>query len=233
MNTRVMSGAVALLMSVSVAMAQDVTAPNAAGAKAIMFSFVGLADLAADPINGGIGGKYFITAPLALRASVQFGTATETTPVTPPAVLPAGWTSKDGKASQTTVGFSCGAEYHFLASRVSPYAGAEVLYSTTWTEERPAVGGISPLTQGWIKNEIGGAANSTMGFYGIAGIEFFMTKEISLSGEYQLGYYTTWYPDEKSNSGATGSSTITTPSDEPKPSGIGIGTAALTLSVYF
>ena len=100
------------------------------------------------------------------------------------------------------------------------------MVSSTSTENKTAVnttGGAQTDT----KN--GGAAGLTLGLGGIAGVEFFLTKEISLGAEYTLGYALRSHYDLTSTTGP-----ITTTTKEGSTSTIAISnTGALTLSVYF
>jgi hypothetical protein len=225
MKARFLSAVVALLVSGSAVMAQDASSISA-GSKAILFTFQGLNVLGVGTFNGGIGGKFFLSSPLAVRAAIQFASSNT---VLKPAVAPtAPITETDGSNSSTTFGVSAGVEYHFLTSRVSPYAGAEVLFSNTSTESKNVVTGNPPPAQTVTKNAIGGGAGTTIRVSGIAGVEFFLTKELSLGGEYQLGLNMVSRPDQEQTTGPT---TTTTPVGGSTV--IGIGTAALTLSVYF
>jgi hypothetical protein len=217
MRVRFVSGVVALLVSVSVAMAQDASSVGA-GSKALLFSFSGLNNLAANTYNGGIGGKYFLTAPLAVRAALQFANSATVTKATAPMTL-------DATTSSTTYGISAGAEYHFAVSRVSPYGGAEVLFSSTSSESKSSA--VSSTTQTTLKNALG-SAGTTIKVSAILGAEFFMTKELSLGGEYQLGFSSTSRPNEESTTGST-----TTTRNGGSATQIGIGTTLLTLSLYF
>jgi len=224
MKVRLISGMVALLVSVSAVMAGDeIIAPNAAGTKAILFTFNGLQTLGVGTFNGGIGGKYFITAPLAIRAALQFANSNMVIAANPAA----GQTGKDGSSDATTFGISAGAEYHFLTSRVSPYGGAEVLFASTSTDAKSVVNTTAGI-QTDTKNSAIGPAGMTLRVSALLGVEFFLTKELSLGGEYQLGLNMVSHPDEEQTIGPT-----TTTTKVGGTTSEAIGTAGLTLSVYF
>lgn len=175
--------------------ADDVGSSVGLNSKAVLFDFSGLSFLEAGAFNGGFGAKYFLTDVLALRGSLQFLTASQSLAANPPA----GTTGTDGSTSVTQFGLSAAAEYHLLKTRVSPYVGGGLLFSTTSTQSKAAVTGTTPQTT--VKNRysavtgvsetIGGtdySAGLKFGINGLAGIEFFITKEVSLAAEYQLGY---------------------------------------------
>jgi opacity protein-like surface antigen len=164
--------------------ADDVTPSIELNSKAMLFSFSGLSVLGAGAFNGGFGGKYFIMNSMALRGSLQFLTASQSTPANP--------TGTDGSSSVTQLGLSAMAEYHLLKTRVSPYVGGGLSFSSTSTTDKAVVNG--PGAQTTIKNgpvTLGGVTYSgglNFGINALAGVEFFITKDISLAAEYMLGY---------------------------------------------
>jgi len=170
--------------------ADDVTPSIELNSKAMLFSFSGLSVLGAGAFNGGFGGKYFIMNSLALRGSLQFLTASQSTPANPPA----GVTGTDGSISATQFGLTAAMEYHLLKTRVSPYVGGGLSITTTSTENKNPVTGTTAQTT--TKNSAAGEtvgstvyhAGLGLGINGLAGVEFFITKDISLAAEYQLGY---------------------------------------------
>jgi opacity protein-like surface antigen len=217
--------------------ADDVGSSVGLNSKAVLFEFSGLATLGAGAFNGGFGAKYFLTDVLALRGSLQFSTASQTiTPATPPG---SGQVETDGSSSATQFGLSAAAEYHLLKTRVSPYVGGGIGFSSTSTQLKSAGNSTPPAvyTQTIVKNNstgitIGGvpyAAGFDFGIAGIGGVEFFITKEISLSAEYQLGYSLNSPYDQQSTTGA-----VTTTTKVGGTSTFGITSAGiLTLAIYF
>lgn len=174
----------------STCLAEDVGSQVALNSKAVLFDFSGLSVLGAGAFEGGFGGKYFLTDVLALRGSLQFLTASQSVDANPPA----GTTGTDGSTSATQFGLSAAVEYHLLKTRVSPYVGGGLMFSTTSTQSKPPVTGATAQTT--TKNRIAGEtiggvtynAGLNFGVNGLAGVEFFITKEVSLAAEYQLGY---------------------------------------------
>ena len=229
MKVRFLSGMVALLVSVSVAMADDAAASASAssassieaGSKAILFTFSGLYTLGANSYNGGIGGKYFLNNALAIRASLQFTSNSTATPAVAPNTL-------DGSTNSTRYGFTVGGEYHLLTSRVSPYVGAVIGLSSLTNDTKTSA--VSAATQLETKNTIGTDAGLTLGIGALGGVEFFITKELSLGAEYQLGWsYTGGYDQEYTDGTAP---TVNTKTGSSQMFGI-TNSGALTLSIYF
>lgn len=229
MKVRFMSGLVALLVSVSVSMAQDVTAPNAAGTKALLFSFSGLSELKAGSYNGGIGAKYFLTAPIAIRAGLQFGMQSQVVKTT----LASG--GKDGSNSATIMGITLGAEYHLSFARVSPFVGGVINYVTGSTTQKSPINSANgpevTIKNGTIPGYT--APGNAFGIAGLGGVEFFITKELSLSAEYQLGYSLPMgYTQTTTTVTGTGSTDVKVEYEGITRFGIS-NNGALTLSVYF
>ncbi|MGB7568212.1 MAG: outer membrane beta-barrel protein [Chitinivibrionales bacterium] len=217
--------------------ADDVGSSVGLNSKAVLFSFDGLSTLRANAFDGGFGAKYFLTDVLALRGSLQFSTASQTiTPATPPGP---GQVETDGSNSATQLGLSVAAEYHLLKTRVSPYVGGGIGFSSTSTQLKSAGNATPPAvyTQTIVKDigtgtTIAGVpydAGFDFGVGGLAGIEFFITKEVSLSAEYQLGYSLNSPYDQQTTTGA-----VTTTTKEGGTSTFGISSAGiLTLAIYF
>ena len=188
------TGLFALLFCVMVPLstysADDVGSSIGLNSKAVLFDFSGLSFLGAGAFNGGFGAKYFLTDVLALRGSLQFLTVSQSVAANPSA----GTTGTDGSTSATQFGLSAAAEYHLLKTRVSPYVGGGLSFSTMSTQSKPPVTGATAQTT--TKNKIAGEvingvtydAGLNFGIDGLAGVEFFITKEVSLAAEYQLGY---------------------------------------------
>jgi outer membrane protein W len=214
-------------------LSQDVTPAMGANAKAMLFSFSGLSTLGANSYEGGIGFKFFLTDPIALRAALIFSGANQIIPANPPA----GLAGNDGGIFATKFGFACAVEYHLLQSRVSPYIGAGLGLNYTYTESKTATTGNPPPEPVITKNRIAGETIGGLAYAGgtnfniglLGGVEFFIIKELSLSAEYQLGCGLTARSDQEVVSGNT-----TTRTKVGMLTQFGISsTGTLTLAVYF
>jgi opacity protein-like surface antigen len=222
-----------LMIPASTSFSQDFTTSVGQGAKAMLFSFSGLSVLGANEFDGGIGAKYYIMDPLALRVAIPFSYANQSIP----ANAAPGLVGTDGSTSAVRFGLAVAAEYHLLKTRVSPYVGGGLGFSNTSTKAKTAV--VAPATQSIMENRatgetIGGnafVAGTAFNVGALAGVEFFIVRELSLSAEYQLGYSMTARADQKLTT-APGATPITT--KEGTLSQFGIAAAGvLTLSVYF
>ncbi len=220
-----------LVVSASLSMRAQEIFPNLSeGSKAVLFNFSGLSFLGAGAYEGGFGAKYYISDNTALRGALQFTLASQDIPANP---LP-GQASADGSASANEFGAMVAIEWHLSKSRVSPYIGAGVSFSTASTEYKNPV--VGAATQTTIKNDIGGqnvngvayAAGTTIGLAGILGVEVFLMKEVSLAAEYRLGFYSTSQKDEEVTAGNT---TVTTKGGSGSTIGIS-NDGILTLAVY-
>jgi opacity protein-like surface antigen len=237
MKARVMAGVLGVMMAVSFAFAQETTSSVAQGKWAGLFTFTGLQTLGAGAYNGGIGAKYFLSNNMAVRAGVQFAHSNVDVLWTPVPVPPN--SAIDGYRSGTMFGISAAVEYHLLPTRVSPYIGGGVAFSSASTEDKTAVMGNPPNAQNQqITKNIGGGETvkgiyynpgTTLNVGAIAGVEFFITKEVSLSAEYLIGYSTLSPSDQEVTLGPT-----TTKTPSASSTSINISNAGtLSLAVYF
>lgn len=216
-----------LLLAPALALAQGVAPNLVKGSKSMLFSFNGLSNLGAGNFEGGVGVKYYYKAGLAFRASLQFSTLSEDIPANPPA----GVQGIDGERSGSSFGVSAAAELHRGTGRVSAYFGGGLGFSKTSTESKSAV--IGTASQTIVKNrqagELGFLGGSSFNLFALAGVEFFIFKEVSLAAEYRLGFLKLSRADQETTSGNQ-TSTIKV----GDRSGFGIDNAGvLTLAVYF
>lgn len=233
---RSLSVFVAGMMLAGSLVAQDVKPAVSAGSKSLDFTFAGLGAFGIGPsgIGGGLGATYFLASDAAVRVGLQVVYASASMPANPPAGTP----GTDG--SQSAFQAAIGADYLMFmtgaTSRVRPYVGAGVQFALASTNSKTAV--ISPAVQTEIKNNefgeningstyVGGTAISARA---VAGAEFFLYPELSLSAEYQLNVINlTSQSDEETINGPTtvtkklGSSTTF----------LGFGAVGATLHIYF
>ena len=136
------------------------------GSKAILFNFAGLSALNLTAYQGGLGGKYFISNGLVVRALLLFGIDNSTTKSSPQFT--------DDKLS---FGIGGGLEYHLpLASNVSPYVGGALSFVSSARTTNPGANKTS---------------TTAFGLGALGGVEYFFNQNISLSAEYQFGLTTT------------------------------------------
>ena len=209
-----------LLMCVCVAFAAEPKTKS--GDKALMFTINGLGNfgVGSAPVVGelysldhngspdrhglyGFGGKWYISDNTAFRGAVNFSwEKTETK-------SPQG-TSEN---SETFIGFAPGLEWHFgTAGPVTGYFGGMAEFGWRKDNLKPAV--TNPVESN--------GSGTLFGVAAIMGAEYFPWDMVSLGAEYNLGFTTNSTKVE-----AGGTST-----DGPTVTNIGIGSWAVTLSVY-
>ena len=210
-----------LIVILSFGIGQDFTKPDMIkGSKAVLFEFNGLSFLNVGSYKGGFGAKYYIGPNRAVRGALLFNRYSVDIP----------WTSQtegnDGYEKATQFGIQAAAEIHVGSGRVDPYFGAGVEFIITRTKHADP----SPDPQTEYKNfSLAGYSPGT-GFhlFAIGGLEYFITKIISLSAEYQIGLEYLSMPDQETS---TSGQTISTSGGSILE--IGIQTAGfLTLAVY-
>jgi len=173
-----------LVLLCSVAFAQEKVTSVAEGSKAILFSFSGLDNLNANAFNGGIGGKYFFAPDMAIRAGVLI----ESNSTEMPANADSTETGKAGEYSDFEFGINVALEWHLTDTRVSPYLGGGLSYSTFSSEYFPALTWPSAYTGPVVRTTTEVSGKGHFAVFGIAGVEVFLSKEVSLAAEYQLAY---------------------------------------------
>jgi len=223
-----------LVLICSLAFAQENVTSVAEGSKAILFSFRGLDFLNANEFNGGVGGKYYIAKDLAVRVGLVLDSYTETTPSNADSTE----TGKDGEYSDFEFGISAAIEWHLTDKRVSPYLGGGISYTSFSSEQFPADRWNQNYTGLVVRRttEVSGAG--ILAVFGIAGVEVFIMKEISLSAEYQFAYVSDSDGDVKFTDKAIQGEDPNLPRSETtkgsSKSSFGFRTAGfLTLAVYF
>lgn len=220
---KILALCVAVVLLFGVVSAQDMMGPKA-GDKSMNFTFGGLGvfTLGATGPLGGFGTSYFLSSDAAVRLGLQVGIASTTTPANPAA----GATGTDGSSSSTTIGLSLDYLMYMngSSSRVHPYMGAGVMFTTTSSSSKPAV--IAPTVQ----SETKGGTPTTIGLKGIAGAEFFLYPEVSVSGEYALTLFST---TSTSDLVFTSGPNSTTTKGASSTSILGFSSAGAAVHIYF
>jgi opacity protein-like surface antigen len=220
---------VAAVLVSTMALAQDVQPVVKAGAKSLNFTFGGFGSfgLGAAGVSGGISGSYFLKQDAALRVGLQVYSNSSTTP----------WngTNPGSDGSSSTFALGIGADYlaymSALTPRVRPYLGAGISFTMQSSDYKPALPnppGTGTLTE--TKGATGGDGTS-IGVLGIAGAEFFLYPEISISAEYQLNLFSLTSRADLVNS-YQGLPSVTSKQGSTTTI-LGFGSAGATLHIYF
>lgn len=216
--------------------AQDVKPAVSAGSKSLNFTFGGLGAFGIGPtgIGGGLGASYFLSSDAAVRVGLQVVSASATIPANPPT----GSTGTDGSQSAFQVGVGCDYLMYMVGatSRIRPYMGGGIQFGFATTNSKNAV--IAPTTQTEFKNRAAGETINGTTYTGgmivslraVAGAEFFIYPELSLSAEYQLnGFSLLSQSDQEQINGPT---TVTTKGGSSTTL-LGFGAAGAVLHFYF
>lgn len=172
----------AVMLMCGVVMAQDAPAGNQAGAKSMDFTFGGLGafGLAGTGPAGGLGVTYFLSSDAAVRLGLQLGTTSTTTPSA---------VAGNSDAETSTFDVALGADYlmYMSGGRVKPYVGAGVSVGLGSSSTKPS--NPSPIPAGNTVETTNTRATDglSLSLAGIAGAEFYLYNEISISAEYTLG----------------------------------------------
>lgn len=225
---------VAALTAVGTLCAQEFKPVAKAGAKSLNFTFAGLGGFGIGPagVNGGISGSYFTSNDAALRLGLQVVSNSSTQPWND---LSGNGTNPGSDGSASTFGLGVGFDYlSYLGSmtpRVKPYVGAGVFAKLTSSVTKPAIAnsaGNGATTE--IKNS-NGNDGLAFGLAGIAGAEFFLYPEISLSAEYQLNFISMTLRSDQVISYKGNPSRTTKQGSATQI--LGFGTLGATLHIYF
>jgi opacity protein-like surface antigen len=207
--------AVLIVAAVAVS-AQDMRTNN----RGILFTFNGLSDLglggySAQSGSAGIGAKMFNKAGnMAIRPMLVFSTGSQKD-------VPADEDFVGEKTSSTAYGILVDGIKHLNKAAISPFIGVGAGFgkSSDKTESAHADADDPNVTE-----------NSTTAFTvrGLLGVEVFIKKNISLSGEYRLSYGTSTTTASYTPAGADD-----TTESKVKHSNLGISAAGvLTLAIY-
>jgi len=172
-----------ILLSMN-AFAQEQESYFASGDKSILFSFRGLDNLGLTDYYNGIGAKYFIDDELAVRVGFQIGGTSTTTP----ANQDTSENGLDGESSSSIFGISGAIVWHAKNQKFSPFAGAGISLSRSSSESKNAV--VWPkLSTGLVtRTTTTTSGGMTYSIFALAGVEIFITKSISITGEYEFAF---------------------------------------------
>lgn len=152
------------------------------GNKALLFTFNGLDIIKTGNFEGGMGGKLFLNKNLNLRVGIEFNLVNETIPAAQEGF-------QDGTKTAIAFGVNLAAEYHLTSGRISPYLGlgTGINVLTTTSEHTP--------NQNEERTNMPEEIDGTLYNPGIdislsvlAGVEFFLIKNLSLATEYRIGF---------------------------------------------
>ena len=223
----------ALLCTAALAVrADDHTPITTAGSSYLLFTFVGLGNMAAGPLqapanplgvgssNAGIpvygaGYRYFIANDLAIRGTVGLALNSRTAKVKD---------NTDSTESWTGIQIGAGIEKHMAAtSAFSGYMGGGVAFlsgSHKQTPSHASSGQDMPTT----------TSGSDLSLSVFGGVEWFFTQSISLNAEYDFG--AVFSSGSQTTTTSNGTSTTQTTNDLPSGTFFGTQSVGVGLNVY-
>ncbi|HTX18271.1 MAG TPA: outer membrane beta-barrel protein [Bacteroidota bacterium] len=207
----------AIVLTTGLTLGQDVMPAAKTGSKSLNFTFGGLGTFGVAPTGplGGIGVSYFLNSDAAVRAGLQLGIASTSTPAS---ASP----GTDGSTSSLTFGVAADYLMYMNAGRVRPYMGGGLLFQTQTSDVKPVLNGTGT------QDEVKGGTPTTFGLRGIMGAEFFVYSELSFSAEYQLNLVSI-----TSTSDLTHSNPSSTQKGGSATNILGFGGGGVTLHIYF
>jgi len=200
--------------------------PPVKGEKAMLFSFSGLGFLGVLEYQGGYGYKMYLSNSMALRMALMLNYNNTKIPyVETPNMI-----GEDGYDKTFGFGTELAFEIHKGGGRIDPYFGVGGGFFMTTTEianpATAATGGT--IVQPTLKNQLGGDAGTNFGAFFLLGMEYYITDNLSLAGEYHFGFDYTAALTEVFDNGTTAVETT-------GGSSIGFGITSsglLTLAIY-
>jgi hypothetical protein len=213
---------------------QEMKPAAKAGAMSLNFTFAGLGAFGIGPagVNGGISFSYFLSNDAALRLGLQGVLNSSKQP----------WNDNSGNGSNpgsdgtaSTFGLGVGVDYLMYTSaitpRVKPYLGLGVFVTMNSSDTKPAISNAAG--NGTIIETKNGNGNEglSLGAAGIAGAEFFLYPEISVSAEYQLTLFSMTSKSDRVVS-FQGNPSVTTKQGSATQI-LGFKTFGATLHIYF
>jgi len=189
------------------------------GKNGLRFTVQGLDYIGLGTVKGGVGFKRWMNSNTTLRGDVGFGVSHTTQKSTNTLYT-------DVKDNDSQFSLGAGVEFHFVTGqKVSPFFGGGISFGgSTSKYEYSILKNPSPGTTKLYKT-----SSTGFGVGAFLGVEFFMEKHLSLTGEYDLGL----------SSGTQKSQTETVGGVNQQPEAkttylnLGVSSASLILTIYF
>ena len=197
--------------------------PPVKGEKAMLFGFSGLGFLGVLEYQGGFGYKMYLSNSMAMRTAFML----DYNNVKIPYIEITGLTGEDWYDKTLGMGVELAFEIHKGGGRIDPYYGIGGGFFRTTTEFADPISD-GTQTQWTIKNELGGDAGMNFGAFFLLGMEYYLTDNLSLAGEYHFGFDYTATLTQVFDNGTTKIET-----DGGSAIGFGITSSGLlTLAIY-
>ena len=225
---------IAVLAASSTLSAQEVKPAAKAGAMSLNFTFAGFGTFGIGPagVNNGISFSYFLHNATAVRLGLQGVLNSSTQPWNDNT---ANGTNPGSDGSTSAFGLGLGVDYLMYSSattpRVKPYLGVGAFVTMNSSSTKPAISNTAANATVIETKNGNGNDGLTFGLAGIAGAEFFLYSEISISAEYQLTLFSLTSRSDREVSFKAGPSVTTKQGSATQI--LGFKTFGGTLHIYF
>jgi opacity protein-like surface antigen len=190
------------------------------GKNGLRFTVRGLDHIRLGTVNGGVGFKRWVNSNTALRGDVGFGVSHTTQKSTDPLYT-------DVKDNSSQFSLDAGVEFHFVAGqKVSPFFGGGINFGTSTSKHEYSILKSNP-PDGTYK--LDKSSSTRFGAAAFLGVEFFMGKHFSLTGEYDLGLSSSTQKSQEETVGGVNQP----PEAKTTCFDLGVSSASLILTVYF
>jgi hypothetical protein len=190
------------------------------GKNGLRFTVKGLDHIRLGTVNGGVGFKRWVNSNTALRGDVGFGVYHTTQKSTDPLYT-------DGKTKNSEFSLDAGVEFHFAAGqKVSPFFGGGINFETSTSKHEYSILKNNPVAGTY---KLYKSSSSGFGAEAFLGVEFFMGKYLSLTGEYDLGLSSSTQKSQSETVGGVNQQ----PEAKTTYFNLGVSSASLILTVYF
>lgn len=190
------------------------------GKNGLRFTVKGLDHIRLGTVNGGVGFKRWVNGNTALRGDIGFGVSHTTQKSTDPLYT-------DVKDNSSQFSLDAGVEFHFVAGqKVSPFFGGGINFGTSTSKHEYSILKVAP-PNGTYKTYK--SSSSGFGAEAFLGVEFFMGKYFSLTGEYDLGLSSRTEKSQAETVGGVGQP----PEAKTTYLNLGVSSACLILTIYF
>ena len=200
--------------------------PPVKGEKAMLFGFSGLGFLGVLEYQGGFGYKMYLSNRMAMRTAFMLNYNNINTPFTEAQ----GIIGEDGYDKTFGMGVELAFEIHKGGGRIDPYWGiGGGFFRTTTKFANPATAATGgTIVQPTLENVLTGPAGMNFGAFFLLGMEYYITDNLSLAGEYHFGFDYTAALTQVIDNGTTKTET-----DGGSSLGLGITSSGLlTLAIY-
>jgi opacity protein-like surface antigen len=190
------------------------------GKNGLRFTVQGLDYIGLGTVKGGVGFKRWVNSNMALRGDVGFGFSHSTQNSTNTLLT-------DAKSKSSQFSLDAGAEFHFAAGqKVSPFFGGGINFGTSTNKYEYSILKNNPVAG---TSKLYKSSSSSFGAEAFLGVEFFMGKHLSLTGEYDLGLSSSTQKSKTETVGGVNEQ----PEAKTTYFNLGVSSASLILTVYF